>query len=179
MDNNGWTDIFYNWLVHPDGTIVEGRGWGTSPRPENVMTVNFIGNYETDVLTEAAKASAGLMVRECVRRMPQLAGRDVKWHNQRAATACPGRNIISFIRERNALGWDAAPAAPTPPPTPTVVVQPQHAQSSVDRAALDSLRAEATELWQSAKDLGEAADGLADLSESNLELVREFRRDHL
>jgi len=176
MDNNGWTDIFYNWLVHPDGTIVEGRGWGTSPRPENVMTVNFIGNYETDVLTEAAKASAGLMVRECVRRMPQLAGRDVRWHNQRAATACPGRNIVSFIRERNALGWDAPAPAPAPP---VIAVQPQHGKPSVDRGVLDSLRAEATAVWQSAKDLGEAADELADLSESNLELVREFRRDHL
>lgn len=36
MDNNGWSDIGYNYLVAPDGTLYEGRG-------ENVIGAHFCG----------------------------------------------------------------------------------------------------------------------------------------
>lgn len=157
MDTKGWQDLFYNWLVHPDGTIVEGRSWVTSPRPENYMTVNFIGNYETMQLTEAQKHSARVMVAECHRRMPQLKDRAVRWHNQRAATACPGVNLVAFIRESNLHGWDV--------PEPEAVTQ----------AVTDE---ELNDLAASAFSLHYKADRLAAQAEDNLDLVRRFRKEH-
>lgn len=105
MDTKGWLDLFYNWLIHPDGTIVEGRGWDTSPRPENYMVICFIGSYDTQTLTDAAKQSFRQLRQECIRRMPQLDGRDVRWHSQRASTGCPGTDVVVWVRQQNKLKW--------------------------------------------------------------------------
>lgn len=120
MDTKRWQDLFYNWLIHPDGTIVEGRSWGTSPRPENSMTICFIGNYEEDDLTEEAKEAARILVTESRKRMPQLRDKAVRWHNMRAKTACPGRVVESFVRaeQRKLDAWTVAADKPEPAQAP-------------------------------------------------------------
>ena len=51
LDGKGWVDIFYAFLIHPDGTVVEGRGWNKSQGSDNMlgggylMPVCFLGNY--------------------------------------------------------------------------------------------------------------------------------------
>lgn len=105
MGERNYQDIFYNWLVHPDGTIYQGRGWVTSARRENFMLICMIGNYENLEVTDAQRESVAAIVAESWERMPQLVGKDVRWHGQRSATACPGGNTIEFVQEMNELGW--------------------------------------------------------------------------
>ena len=125
------------------------------------MTVNFIGNYESLELTEAAKHSARVMVAECRLRMPQLQARAVRWHNQRAATACPGKNLIAFIRDSNLHGWGL------PEPKPVAV--------AVTATVTDE---ELNDLASSAFSLNYKAERLAAQAQDNLGLVRRFRKEH-
>ena len=184
MDTNGWRDLFYNWLVHPDGTILEGRSWVTSPRPENVMTVCLIGNYDAIEMTAAQEQSVKEIVWESQRRMPQLVGRDVKWHNQRAATACPGTDAVAFVRQQNSLGWPVPP-----PPAPNVSSARTQGVGAPEIGELDILResAFATSFtanetleraeWLSGriKALEEQTEVLADKAQTHLTQVRAFR----
>lgn len=117
MNTNKWNDIFYNWLVHPDGTILEGRGWGTSARAENYMMFCLIGNYDTDQVTDAQKVSVEWLRNAAIARMPQLGTKNVGWHNDRDATACPGKHVVTWIKQRNTEQW----ATTQPTPTETAV----------------------------------------------------------
>ena len=152
MDTKGWQDLFYNWLIHSDGTIVEGRSWVTSPRPENYMVVCFIGNYDTMKLTAAQEMSARLVYAEFVRRSPQVAGKAARWHNQRSGTACPGSDVIGWVRDMNLKGWPD----PTPKPEP-VVETPE----PVTDAALVELKARVDQLTEDVFSVSYRADRLS------------------
>ena len=185
MDTKRWLDLFYNWLIHPDGTIIEGRGWVTSPRPENLMTVCFVGDYAQDQVTDAARASAGVLVRECWKRMPQLKNLDVRWHNQRASTACPGSNLVQFIKEQNVLnGWGAPTVVPVKDED-VVVSGPSKDQLNQLAAAAFALDYRAQRRASSARALSVAMADLRDelaelavLTENNLDAVRRLRKEH-
>ncbi|MDZ7876628.1 MAG: N-acetylmuramoyl-L-alanine amidase [Saprospiraceae bacterium] len=61
VNSNGWSDIGYNYLVAPDGTLFVGRGGGENVqgahmcgRNVNTMGVCMIGNYVSEQPTVAA-----------------------------------------------------------------------------------------------------------------------------
>ena len=61
VNSNGWSDIGYNYLVAPDGTLFVGRGGGENVqgahmcgRNANTMGVCMIGNYVSEQPTTAA-----------------------------------------------------------------------------------------------------------------------------
>lgn len=61
VNTNGWSDIGYNYLVAPDGTLFVGRGGGENvqgahmcSRNANTMGVCMIGNYVSEQPTTAA-----------------------------------------------------------------------------------------------------------------------------
>ncbi len=61
VNTNGWSDIGYNYLVAPDGTLFVGRGGGENVqgahmcgRNANTMGVCMIGNYVSEQPTAAA-----------------------------------------------------------------------------------------------------------------------------
>jgi hypothetical protein len=98
--------LSYSWLVHPDGTILQGQDGhvGAHTRGQNSTSeaICCIGNFEKELPTEAMCASVAMIM--AIRNQPLLGGhRDAPG----AATACPGRNLqasIGVIRE-NASAW--------------------------------------------------------------------------
>lgn len=54
MDQKGWSDIGYNFLVGEDGNVYEGRGWdkqGAHSKPFNSKSIGIciIGNYTSNI----------------------------------------------------------------------------------------------------------------------------------
>lgn len=133
LDVKGWTDIFYAFLIHQDGTLVEGRGWnkaqgtentwdpdGSGPIPKGyLMPVVFLGNYESGQsglppalqLTDAQVETWHALRAFLLAKNPQATG--VRYHKMRSGTACPGNNVID-----NFYKLEQAPVKPGPDPTP-------------------------------------------------------------
>lgn len=110
LDNQGWRDIFYGYLVHPDGRIVHGRGRHLSTSANNThLTVCFLGNFETQQPTAAAINSFRRFRQAFLRLAPQATS--LTYHGQRAATACCGANLIAHY----ASGSLALPPIPNIP----------------------------------------------------------------
>jgi len=107
----GWADIGYNFLVAPDGTVFEGRGWGYTgahARGHNSTTlgVAFIGDGRQPV-PDAAKRSILLLAQEADRRFGRL---NRLGHRDVGATACPGDVLFGW--------WKSGPSLPEPEPEP-------------------------------------------------------------
>ena len=106
--------LSYSWLVHPDGTILQGQDGhvGAHTRGQNSTSeaICCIGNFDKQLPTEAMCASVAMIM--AIRNQTLLGGhRDAPG----AATACPGRNLqaaIGGIRANAALweGWANKPA---------------------------------------------------------------------
>jgi hypothetical protein len=108
-----WACIGYNFLVAPDGTIFEGRGWGLSgahARGYNATSIGvaFIGDGRLPV-PDAALRSIGWLAGEAERRFGRL---DRVGHRDVGSTVCPGDALYSW--------WKSVPrpvvAEPKPEP---------------------------------------------------------------
>jgi hypothetical protein len=102
----------YSFVVHPDGTILEGQNGhvGAHTRGQNSTTqaICCVGNFETDPVTAEMVASIRLLVRDFG---PLLGGhRDAPG----AATACPGRNLQGRLPELRVALPDASTASQVP-----------------------------------------------------------------
>lgn len=106
-----WTDAFYNAAIWTDGTTIELRPSDAQSGPIRAFTVCFAGNYDTRHLTDAQKR-AWHRIRAWT--LSFGAGRGVSWHNQRAQTSCPGRNVIGWLRSGHPDVPDPAPAPSDP-----------------------------------------------------------------
>lgn len=104
MDQDGFSDIGYNFLVNQDGTAYEGRsgGWlaiGAHAGGQNTgwIGICWIGNSGNVAPTQAALATIKGLYQEANR----LAGRtlQVRGHGQvpGQATECPGSRLRSWI----------------------------------------------------------------------------------
>jgi len=104
----------YSFVVHPDGTILEGQNGhvGAHTRGQNSTSqaVCCVGNFENDLPTPEML----LAIRSLVGRFgPVLGGhRDAPG----AATACPGRNLYAVIGSLTALDAPVSPVTPVPSP---------------------------------------------------------------
>lgn len=102
MDQNGWADIGYSWVVFPSGRVYEGRGWGvsgahTEGHNSSSHGICFAGNYEQQQPTASALESARQLIRigvdvGAVARPIRLGG-----HRDVLRTACPGKNLYPLI----------------------------------------------------------------------------------
>ncbi len=97
MDERGWNDIGYNFLVRDDGTVYEGRGWlvrGAHAKDHNVTGLGcaYIG---MNAPTEAAKESIRALYDEACTKtghaLSQLG------HSQVGDTDCPGTKLLAWV----------------------------------------------------------------------------------
>jgi hypothetical protein len=92
MDSRGWNDIAYNWLVAPDGTKIEGRGWHavgghTKNYNSTSVAVSYLGDGRNPVSDDAKRAIIELAdTADEVFGKPLLRG----CHSDVGATECPG-----------------------------------------------------------------------------------------
>jgi hypothetical protein len=107
-----WADIAYSFLVAPDGTIFEGRGWGKQgahARGHNSSSIGiaYIGDGRTVPPVEAL-ASIAWLAGEADRRFGTL--RRVG-HRDVGSTVCPGDALHGWW-----MGGAALPAVTVPEP---------------------------------------------------------------
>jgi hypothetical protein len=117
--SNGWSDIGYNWLIDPSGTIYQGRAWVDSNDNalgahfcgfnRNTMGVCMLGDFTSITPTDAAlkslvrllayRASAnGIDVR--ARSFHASSGRDlnnISGHRDGCSTECPGDALYPLL----------------------------------------------------------------------------------
>lgn len=125
---NGWSDVGYNYLIAPDGTIFKGRDPGTGEqdlvlgahfcgRNSGTMGVCLLGDFRSAVPKEAAISSLeALLTWKAAKdgldvfsspghplnnELPTIAG-----HRQGCATECPGDKVferLEALRQQIAL----------------------------------------------------------------------------
>ncbi|KAG8176294.1 hypothetical protein JTE90_011278 [Oedothorax gibbosus] len=103
LDERGWSDIGYNFLIGGDGSVYEGRGWlyvGAHAVNYNTISygVAFIGNFNKDKPTQPMiDAAQNLM--KCGIKLGYLTPMsEVHGHRDVACTESPGKNLYSEIR---------------------------------------------------------------------------------
>ncbi|MFQ3214599.1 MAG: hypothetical protein ACJAT1_002518 [Marivirga sp.] len=139
---NGWSDIGYNYLIAPDGSIYAGRD-PLSGSQDNVIGAHFcgvnsktmgiclLGNYEEVEPTDTLMSSLSSLLSWKVNKEPQLEALGVNAHplnselNQIAGhrdgcnTACPGENVYNRLTslriEVDTLVANCSPNDPTDP----------------------------------------------------------------
>ena len=163
--SNGWSDIGYNYLVAPDGTIFAGRSAGNqSVDRDNIRGAHFcgqntgtmgvclLGNYNTAVPTDAAVSSIVQVIGWKISKeelnpfgeethptnasLGTIAG-----HRNGCATECPGDNLYARLDEirtkvANYVATDCAEDATT------VSVYPVPVTDAMTITWPDTLRAE-------------------------------------
>ncbi len=116
VNTNGWSDIGYNYLVAPDGTLFVGRGGGENVQGAhfcglnaNTMGVCMIGTYTTEQPTAAAvEKLRKVLAWKASERNIDPTGRSIlatyntsynhiSGHRDGCATSCPGDLLYAQI----------------------------------------------------------------------------------
>ncbi len=100
MQDRGWADVGYNFLVGSDGTVFEGCGWsrvGAHARNKNSVSIGvaYIGDGRLPVSDEVRRSLAWL-AQEADRRFGSL--RRVG-HRDVGSTVCPGDVLYGFVQQ--------------------------------------------------------------------------------
>lgn len=103
MDNRGWVDIGYNFLVGGDGRVYEGRGWqtvGAHTGCHNRRSVAFsaMGNFENVAPPQNILSTLRNLAGCGVSRGILTSNYELFGHRDAMSTACPGRNLYNTIR---------------------------------------------------------------------------------
>lgn len=123
IQEKGLSDIPYNWVIIPNGSVMEGRGVryrcaanGTVDGNLRFPAAMFPGDYRTGANTlTAAQVTSFRELRRFVRSVASQAT-DLKPHSAFKATECPGQNIVNAMP---ALLQQGSPT-PLPPPRPVL-----------------------------------------------------------
>lgn len=103
MNDRGWADLAYNWLVCRHGVIFEGRGWGvrsaangTNEGNAQFHAVCYLDDDKagTQDVTPEARSALALVIRETWRKGW---GAEVKPHSYFKSTGCPGAELRAWI----------------------------------------------------------------------------------
>jgi hypothetical protein len=117
--SNGWSDIGYNWLIDPNGTIYEGRAWvGEDDNTQgahfcgfnrNTMGVCMLGDFTSVTPTDAALKSLVRILgyRASVNNInvrttsfhanSQRTLDHISGHRDGCSTACPGESLYPLL----------------------------------------------------------------------------------
>lgn len=108
VDDNGWRDIGYHWLIDRDGSVLPGRaetviGAGVEGHNRGVIHICLLGGHgsaKTDRFdrhfTHAQDAALRRLIADISLRTPITR---VSGHNEWANKACPGFNVPAWLNE--------------------------------------------------------------------------------
>ena len=108
MQDNGWKDIGYHWIIGRDGKILPGRaettiGAGVVGHNNGVIHVTLIGgagSAETDRFADHFTPSQDVTLRQQLQAIGMRTQiRRISGHNEWAAKACPGFTVTSWLKE--------------------------------------------------------------------------------
>lgn len=97
VNNNGWADIGYHFIVDRAGRVWEGRpvryqGAHVSRNNENNIGVMTLGNFDQQSPTQAQLNALFDTVKR-LKQQHRVRSGNVKSHQEIRPTACPGRNL--------------------------------------------------------------------------------------
>ena len=171
--SNGWSDIGYNYLVAPDGTIFAGRSAGRqSVARDNIRGAHFcgqntgtmgvcmIGNYNTAVPTDMALNSLVSIIgwklhkerldpRSEQSHPTNASLGTIAGHQDGCATECPGSNLYTRLDEVRAKVANYV-AADCSEEATTILVYPVPATGTLTVNWPDTLRIETATAYNTA-----------------------------
>ena len=134
VQDRGWADIGYHFLIDRDGTIAKGRditrdGAHVQGRNKGTIGISLFGGHgsaETDKFAQHFTPEQDAALRRLLAELQATYGKvPVTGHNQYAAKACPGFNVPA---------WFGAKPAPKPATAPKKPAQPAPKPSRVTEA---------------------------------------------
>ncbi|KAL6261557.1 hypothetical protein P5V15_006644 [Pogonomyrmex californicus] len=112
MDDRGWWDIGYSFLIGEDGNVYEGRGWdftGAHAPGYNNQSIGIcvIGHFSDFLPNEAALKSLNELI-ACGVSLGKIRDKyNVIGHRQARNTECPGESFYKYVK--TLPGWTANP----------------------------------------------------------------------
>lgn len=109
VDNNGWRDIGYHWLIDRDGQVAAGRreidiGAHVSGKNNGTIGICLLGGLNSTGRNKFEELFTVEQDTALKRLIADIRGRtsitNVTGHNQYSNKACPGFNVTSYLRER-------------------------------------------------------------------------------
>lgn len=104
MDERGWVDIGYNFVIGEDGNVYEGRGWnfiGAHAPGYNTQSIgiSIIGDFTKRLPNKAALTALNSLIK-CGVTIGKIQ-RDYKLigHRQARDTECPGTRFYEYIQK--------------------------------------------------------------------------------
>ncbi|CAG9857299.1 unnamed protein product [Phyllotreta striolata] len=112
MQDEGWCDIGYNFLIGGDGGIYEGRGWGI--HGAHVVKYNarsigicLLGNYQVEPPPDRQVQALQDLIK-CGTQTGNIQGKyHLIGHRQGSATLCPGDYLYKLVE--NMTNFDPDP----------------------------------------------------------------------
>lgn len=108
VQENGWRDIGYHWLIDRDGTLLTGRleteiGAGVAGHNQGVIHICLIGGRggnERDRFSKHFTPAQDRTVRDLIDAIGMRTQvQRVSGHNEHAAKACPCFNVKTWLKE--------------------------------------------------------------------------------
>lgn len=127
IDNRGWCDIGYHFIVSQAGQVYQGRSDERRPgahvggQNSGNIGISFIGNFEEAQVGQAQFDAGGRILDWVVRTYEIDLNRDaIRGHQQWPGqnTDCPGRNLLSRIDELMTHVGSTPNPQPDPDPDP-------------------------------------------------------------
>jgi len=96
MNTRGWSDIAYSYLIAPDGSVWEGRGFnvvGAHTEGHNTKGIGicFMGTFTTKAPTPAAQAAFTQLHKYLAKKGARIRG--TYGHGDVYPTSCPGAGV--------------------------------------------------------------------------------------
>ncbi|XP_076643433.1 peptidoglycan recognition protein S2 [Halictus rubicundus] len=103
MNEKGWADIGYNFVVGEDGNVYEGRGWSkhgahTTPYNSKSIGICIIGNFVDHEPHAAAINATKKLIAYGVSIGKIQENYTLLGHRQTASTTCPGNKLYDLIQ---------------------------------------------------------------------------------
>ena len=122
MDQHGWADIGYHYVVARDGTIYEGtpvahQGAHLAGKNAGNLGVALVGNFQTETPSHAQFNATAHLVRYLSKRFDiGLNRQQVQGANEQVSTQSPGIHMISQLDRLVSVATSASKTCDTPAP---------------------------------------------------------------
>ncbi|XP_052387886.1 peptidoglycan-recognition protein SC2-like [Carassius gibelio] len=102
VQERGFDDIGYNFLISGDGTVYEGRGWGivgAHAKEHNLNSVGiaFMGNFNNEMPSSSSLSALLRLLHIGVLHGHVRPDFVLVGHRDVAKTECPGKNVYALL----------------------------------------------------------------------------------
>ena len=111
MQDRGWSDIGYHWVIDRDGEVLPGRaettlGAGVMDHNTGVIHICLLGGHGSSQTDQFRDHFTAQQSRAVLSLIGSIAGRTritrISGHNEWAAKACPGFYVPTWLKEQAA-----------------------------------------------------------------------------